>query len=107
MNHIPIRNERFKYVTYVSKRITSTGVNMVSITLSVPKEFKQKMDEFEWLNWSSIAREAFAKRMKQLEILEGLDELFKNSELTDEDCIKLGRQLKKDMFKRLKQEGKL
>ncbi len=77
---------------------------MVSLTLSIPKEFKQKMDKFEWLNWSSIAREAFAKRIKQLEILDKFDELFKNSELTDEDCIRLGRQLKEDMLKRSKKE---
>jgi len=80
---------------------------MVSITLSVPKEVKQKMDKFTWLNWSALAREAFVKRMKQLEILEQFDELFKDSELTDEDCIKLGRQLKEDMLKRLKKEGRL
>ena len=72
---------------------------MVSITLSVPEELKQKMDRFEWLNWSALAREAFAKRMKQLEILEKFEKDFEKSELTDEDCIKLGRELKKSMSK--------
>lgn len=72
---------------------------MPSLTLSVPKEFKQKMDRFAWLNWSSIAREAFAKRMKQLEILEKFERDSANSELTDDDCIELGRRLKKDMSK--------
>ena len=78
---------------------------MPSLTLSVPKEFKQKMDRFNWLNWSSIAREAFAKRMKQLEILDRFEKDFSNSELTDKDCIELGRRLKQDMLKS-KKEGK-
>lgn len=71
---------------------------MVSITLSVPEKLKQKMDEFEWLNWSAIAREAWIKRMKQLETLEKFREGLEKSELTDEDCIKLGRKLKEDML---------
>ncbi len=76
---------------------------MPSLTLSVPKEFKQRMDQFEWLNWSSIAREAFAKRMKQLETLEKFQKDFENSKLTDKDCIELGRRLKEDMLKSSKE----
>ena len=72
---------------------------MVSITLSVPNEFKQKMDKFTWLNWSALAREAFEKRMTQLEALEKFREGLENSELTDEDCIKIGRELRKSMSK--------
>ena len=78
---------------------------MVSITLSVPKELKQKMDKFVWLNWSSLAREAFIKKMKQLEILEKFEKDFENSELTEEDCIRLGRKLREDIWKRHKKEG--
>ena len=72
---------------------------MVSITLSVPSELKQKMDKFAWLNWSALAREAFEKRMKQLEALEKFQEGLENSKLTDEDCIKIGRELRKSMSK--------
>ena len=75
---------------------------MVSVTLSVPEEVKKKMDKFAWLNWSALAREAFLKRMKQLEILEKFEKDFENSELTDEDCIKLGRKLKEAMSKKHK-----
>jgi len=76
---------------------------MVSITLSVPEELKQKMDKFEWLNWSSIAREAFLKRMKQLEVLERFEKDFEKSKLTDEDCIKLGRELRQAISKEHKE----
>lgn len=76
---------------------------MTSLTLSVPKELKQKMDKFEWLNWSSIAREAFVKRMRQIEILDKLEKDVANSKLTDEDCIKLGRELRKAISKKYKE----
>lgn len=75
---------------------------MVSITLSVPKELKQKMEKFAWLNWSALAREAFVKRMKQLEILDKLEKDVVNSELTDEDCIKLGRELRQSISEKHK-----
>ena len=73
---------------------------MTTITLSVPKEIKQRMDKFSWLNWSALAREAFVKRMRQLEILSKFEKDFENSELTDEDCIELGRELRRELSKK-------
>ena len=75
---------------------------MANMTLSLPDNFKQKMDKFAWLNWSEIAREAFVKRMRQLELLEKLDKDFSKSELTDEDCINLGRELREKIWKKYK-----
>jgi hypothetical protein len=73
---------------------------MVSITLSIPQDFKQKMDKFAWLNWSAIAREAFAQRMKQLEILSKFEKDFEKSNLTDKDCLDLGRKLRESIAKK-------
>jgi len=73
---------------------------MANMTLSVPDDFKKKMDKFSWLNWSDIARDAFAKRMKQLELLERLENDFSKSELSDKDCIELGRKLREDIWKK-------
>ena len=78
---------------------------MVSITLSIPVELKQKMDKFAWLNWSALAREAFVKRMKQLEILSKFDNLFENSEFSEEDANRLGELAKIDRLKELKSKG--
>ena len=72
---------------------------MVSITLSVSEDIKKHMDKFQWLNWSAIAREAFLKRIKQLEVLEKLEKDFKNSKLTDKDCLELGKKMKESMLK--------
>jgi len=72
---------------------------MVTITLSIPEEIKAKMEKFAWLNWSAIAREAFIKRMKQMEILSKFERDFEKSKLSDEDCIRLGRELRQSMAK--------
>ena len=39
-------------------------------------------------------------RMRQLEVLGKFREDFKASKLTDEDCIKLGRDLRHDIYLR-------
>ena len=72
---------------------------MPTVTLSIPEDVKKKMEKFDWLNWSALARESFLKKMRQLEILDKFENDFEKSKLTDDDCIKLGRELKKSMSK--------
>ncbi len=55
------------------------------------------MDELEGEDWSEVATDAFIHRLRQLAALKKLDELTKDSKLTDEDCIELGRVVKKGM----------
>ena len=71
---------------------------MPNITLSVPEELKKKMDEFPEINWSEVARQAIRRRV---ELLHELDELTKDSRLTEEDAVQLGRNLRKGMAKRM------
>jgi len=80
---------------------------MPSVTLTLPKEVKSELKEFIWINWSEVARESFLEAVKRQEALQKLNELFKNSKLTDEDCLRLGEQVKEDLYKRLKKEGKV
>lgn len=70
---------------------------MVSITLAVPTELKQKMDKFVEINWSAVAREAFMQKIKDLEFLK---EFKSKSTLTEEDAVKLGRELNERLVKR-------
>ena len=70
---------------------------MVTVTLAVPQELKEKMDEFQEVNWSAVARQAFAQKVKQMEILK---KFAAESELTEEDAIKLGRKVNKALAKR-------
>ena len=43
---------------------------MTNMTLSVPDELRKKMELLAIINWSEVAREAFKKKVRQLEILE-------------------------------------
>ena len=70
---------------------------MVSITLAVPVELKHKMDVFEEINWSAVAREAFARKVNDLEFIKK----FKSeSTMTEEDAIRMGRELNARLAKR-------
>lgn len=69
---------------------------MTNITLRVPDELKKKMDKLEHINWSAVARTAIERQIRNLEILE---EFSKDSTLTEEDAIRLVRELNKRMAK--------
>jgi len=67
---------------------------MVSITLAVPAELKHDMDQFPEINWSYVAREAI---MKKVALLKKFREFTGKSELTEEDAIRLGREVSKQI----------
>ncbi len=72
---------------------------MTTMTLAVPSELKDKMEQFPEMNWSEVARQAFIQRIKDLEFLRK----FKfNSTLTEEDALRLGKELNKNLAKRYK-----
>lgn len=75
---------------------------MVNMTLSVPNELKKDMDSLPWVNWSEVARSAFRDRVKALKILE---EFTSDSELTEEDAIKLGRKVNSSLYRRYKESS--
>jgi len=70
---------------------------MVSITLSVTEDLKKEMDTFPEINWSAVAREAIKKRVT---MLEKFKEFARDSELTEDDAINLGREVSKKAMKR-------
>ena len=67
---------------------------MVNMTLSIPKEIKNKMEVFPEINWSEVARQAFKKKLSDLELLE---KIKSESTLDEEEAIRLGRELNKKM----------
>lgn len=75
------------------------GGNMATLTLAVPKDLKQKMEAFPEMNWSEIARQAFIEKIKDLEFLKKFKE---KSKVTEEDAIRLGRELNKSLAKKRK-----
>lgn len=72
---------------------------MVSITLSVPEELKLEMDNFSDINWSAVAREAIKKKIM---MLERFKEFTKDSEFTEDDALKLGKEVNKSLSKHYK-----
>jgi hypothetical protein len=70
---------------------------MVSVTLSVPEEMKEEMDEHPEINWSEVARQSIEQKLAELRFLERLKA---ESELTEADAIELGRDLKAQMRER-------
>jgi len=72
---------------------------MVSITLAVPSELKQEMDEFPEINWSAIAREAIKQKIV---LLKKFREFTKESSMTEEDTLRLGKETNKGLGKRYK-----
>lgn len=70
---------------------------MVNVTVSVPVDMKKKMDEFAIINWSEVARQAFADQIKKLELLRALSS---GSKATEMDVQVLSAKIKADILKR-------
>ena len=78
---------------------------MPNITLSIPAELKHKLDSIPELNWSEIVREFLSEKVKRSLLLKKLDTMLENSELTEEDCLRIGAKIKEGMWKKYKEEG--
>jgi hypothetical protein len=70
---------------------------MVTMTLAVPKELKERMDTFPEINWSEVARQAFRRKVEDLEILR---KFTRESTLTEKEALELGAELSKKLAKR-------
>jgi len=78
---------------------------MPNLTLSLPEKLKKEIEQLPEINWSVLVREFLAERVKRALVLKKLDKMLENSELTEEDCIRLGREIKEGMWKRYKEKG--
>lgn len=72
---------------------------MPNITLSIPEDLKKEMDELDFINWSAMIREVIKKRIL---LLKKIKEFTKDSEFTEEDALRLGREVNKAVAKRYK-----
>ncbi|MBI4052953.1 MAG: hypothetical protein HY394_02860 [Candidatus Diapherotrites archaeon] len=66
-----------------------------TLTLSVPEKLKKEIRAMPEVNWSEETRRFLEDRVERLKALRKLDELTKNSRLTEEDAIRIGRQIRK------------
>ena len=68
-----------------------------TITISIPPELYRIMKKHKEIKWSEIARRAMWEYARKLEIL---DELLKNSEITDDDAVEIGKKIKEGIARR-------
>lgn len=78
-------------------------LGMGNMTLYIPEDLERRMKERTDLKWSAIAREAFEKRLDELD---WLNSVLSKSELTEEDAIRIGRKMKKGIARRIREERK-
>ena len=76
---------------------------MANLTIAISEELRKELSEFKIMNWSEVAREAFEKKIVQLRILESFS---KDSELTQEDALRLGRKVNEALSKRFSKRSK-
>ncbi len=70
---------------------------LAAITLSVPNDLKEKMDKTDWVNWSSVARKAFASTLVDLERLERMKKIEEISEISPND----NREVRTDIVREI------
>lgn len=70
---------------------------MVNMTLSIPEDLKKEMEKLPEINWSVIVRETIRKRIL---LLKQIKEFTKDSEMTEEDAIRIGRKINKEVARK-------
>ena len=75
---------------------------MVSITLKISDEFKAMIEKLPWVNWSELARDEAIKRLELDEEFKEFKRIVSKSKLTEEDALKLAKEVNKGMRKKLK-----
>ncbi len=71
---------------------------MANITLSIPEELHRKMRKHTEFKWSEIARQAFERKLGEIELME---KLLGKSKLTEEEAERIGHGIKAKIRERL------
>ncbi len=70
---------------------------MPNVTVFVSDDLKREMDENPVINWSEVARRAFAQQLRDLKLLE---EITSKSKATDKDVEELSKLVKRGVAKK-------
>jgi hypothetical protein len=70
---------------------------MQSMTLSISEDLHRKMKRNTELKWSDIARQAFEKKVIEVELI---DKILSKSELGEKDTERIGHEIESKMNKR-------
>jgi len=72
---------------------------MPTITLSVPKDLKKKMDESRYINWSEVAREAIRQKVVELDLFKSI---VAKSKLSEKDAAEIADKISKSVHAKYK-----
>lgn len=81
------------------KSVPAPITPMANVTVTVPDEFKERMEDHPEINWSQVARQAFEEKISDLEALEKLkdleviDDIASRSELTEADVEEIAKSV--------------
>ncbi|MBS3145377.1 hypothetical protein J4414_01080 [Candidatus Woesearchaeota archaeon] len=78
---------------------------MVSITVSVPGEVKDKMKKFPEMNWSGFVAKSIIEKTKELSWKEELVKQFREEKDMTDWAVKLQRRARKGRYNKLKEKG--
>jgi len=73
--------------------------------ITLPEELKHRMERFPEVNWSAVARNAISERLQRLALIGVFDNLLENSELSEEDALRLSEEVKEAGLQELKDKG--
>jgi len=71
---------------------------MVNMTLAIPDELAKRMKTFSEIRWSEVARQAFEKRVSDLEIM---NNIASKSKLTQKDVDEISKRIKRSSASKL------
>ena len=67
---------------------------MPNMTIRIPDDLKNAIDEHPEINWSEVARQSMWEYVRKIEVA---DEIASRSELTEEDAEELSKKVKHDI----------
>jgi hypothetical protein len=77
------------------------GEKMVSVTLAVTKDIREKMREHNDINWSEFIRKNISKKIDEIELMSN----SKNEQEIVDWAVKLQKKSRKERIKQLKDMG--
>ncbi|MBU1204157.1 MAG: hypothetical protein KKG60_03770 [Nanoarchaeota archaeon] len=70
---------------------------MANISVSIPQDVKEIMNQSKLINWSKVVRIAILKKAHELAFLKSF---ASESELTEKDALELGKKVNKEVSKK-------
>jgi len=75
---------------------------MVSITLSVPDDVKQKMDQFSEINWSGFVRKSIIQKTNAMAWKEEMKKKLNQDSEFEDWAVAMGREVNENIARKIK-----